>query len=237
MNEFAGCYRAQFLSADALGNVLCTVPAVTGNVPVKALSADLTISLRAAIKPGDLGWVMFEGDDPSTPVWIGTSKPLDPVTAWTTYTAFDVFFDIAGYNPNNRTAFAEYRLDGDMCDMRFTYQIGTTTGWPAHYVRIKTPFNMAAGIIQRIPVGHVIAYDASTGLLIHGRAIMYSGDVGGTYLWGPRSFTGTGYSGSTENYWNQFNPAWPLRSGLDAAEFWAANDQIMGTLRFRAKLS
>lgn len=71
--EFPGIYRAQFLSVDQLGNVTCTVPAVTGDAPVLALSAGL--STAVVMKPGAMGWVMFEGGDPSMPVWVGFATP------------------------------------------------------------------------------------------------------------------------------------------------------------------
>lgn len=64
-----GVYRAVFLGVDNLGNVTCTVPSVTGAAPVAALAAGFNIN--DAIAPGSLGWVSFEGEDPSMPVWVG----------------------------------------------------------------------------------------------------------------------------------------------------------------------
>lgn len=72
MGEFPGVYRAQFLSSDALGNVQCAVPSVIGNAPVTALSAGM--SVVDALTPGSLGWVVFEGGDPSLPVWVGAAR-------------------------------------------------------------------------------------------------------------------------------------------------------------------
>lgn len=76
MNEdtFAGCYRATYLGADALGNVECIVPAVSGSVPLVALSAGL--DLNNLPTPGAAGWVMFEGGEASVPVWLGRTSPV-----------------------------------------------------------------------------------------------------------------------------------------------------------------
>lgn len=74
---FAGVYRAMFLGADALGNVKCMVPAVSGQAPLDAYSADLSSYVPPV--PGDIGWVAFEGGDPARPVWIGATKPVDDV--------------------------------------------------------------------------------------------------------------------------------------------------------------
>lgn len=150
---------------------------------------------------------------------------------WIVYSAFDLFFDIGGYSTGNAIKFAQYQLDGNWMQMEFSYKIGSTTAFPAHYIRIKTPFNLASGVSLRIPVGGVLAYDASTGLNCTGSPVISPSDSGGTYIMGSRTYQAGGtFSGSMENFWNQFSPAWPFRSGTDVAEAWAVNDEISGLI-------
>lgn len=68
-DQYGGSYRAQFLSVDLLGNVTCTVPSITGDAPLVAMSAGFNYPSK--LTPGSLGWVVFEGGDPSLPVWVG----------------------------------------------------------------------------------------------------------------------------------------------------------------------
>lgn len=151
---------------------------------------------------------------------------------WVVWSAWDLFFDIAGYVSGNALRHFEYRLDGDLCEYYFTYKVGTTSSFPAHYIRPQLPYPIRAGVGQRISVGTAAAVDVSTGLSVMGDIVMYSSDIGGGYFFGVKSYNSTA-AGSTHNYWNQFSPPWPFRSGLDAAEAWAINDEITGAGRYR----
>jgi hypothetical protein len=68
---YPGVYKAKYLSSDSLGNVQVLIPQVMGNVPVAASS--VTINSNNPPAPGALGWVVFEGGDPSLPVWLGAA--------------------------------------------------------------------------------------------------------------------------------------------------------------------
>jgi hypothetical protein len=110
MNEFAGCYRAKFLSADALGNVVCVVPAVTGDAPVKALGVDLDLIPA----PGSFGWVVFEGGDPSLPVWIGKATPVVRTATVTATSPFTIKMADGSVVVNPARSLRYYPVVGDV---------------------------------------------------------------------------------------------------------------------------
>lgn len=247
MTEFGGCYRAQYLGSTALGTVQCVVPAITGNAPLTAQSADLSTNLRSAVKPGALGWVVFEGGDPSLPVWIGTAKPV--TNDWIPWPTWDLKWSIGGYVTGGALKYFEYRRDGDMCDFRFGYKIGIGTSFPATYIQFPLPFlaqvDLITNSIDRQPLGQVFGSDSNTGLQVTGFLMAAASDTNGgvqvCYAFGPTaggaSFIGTGTG--LQNYWTQqafgVQGPWPWRDSGGTVTAWANGDTITAAGRYRIK--
>ena len=76
MGSFNGIYRATVVNnADpqGQGRVQVAVPGVTGGASQWALPcrSPQANARQSTPPPGVTAWVMFEGGDPSRPVWIG----------------------------------------------------------------------------------------------------------------------------------------------------------------------
>lgn len=156
---------------------------------------------------------------------------------------FDVVFDAGAtgsYTRGNATRFAEYKLQGDICDMRFEYVIGSTTTWPTNTtIFIKLPVR-AAGVSagNGVPIiGQAVGTDNSTGNSTSANVFDFStASSFVAFFSGPANYHGHTDVTISEYSWfhhsNTVNP-WPFYTNATTRAPWAANDNFRGTLRYR----